>query len=226
MKILTAEEIEAQRYHTLIGGVKGMLAGTVISIAGFKFLPKRYPRFNPAKLPWSIKTAFFITPPTVLTVILAEESSNKFDELTYGTGSESKDYLEEQVRWKNLSFNEKTFETMSNNRYKIITTAWVASMWGSWEFVNRDKIMSTAQKAVQARMYAQFITVALLLGSMMLSVYENKLHPNQQRINEEKRWEKVLQQAAESDLNEAKAPTKTGFASNEDRKGAKIFKYD
>ncbi|EDO18785.1 hypothetical protein Kpol_1028p60 [Vanderwaltozyma polyspora DSM 70294] len=229
MKLLTAEEIEANRYHTLMGGLQGLGAGLLISAVGFKYGPKKFPKFKPSAWPWSMKTALFITPPTLLSAICAEEASNKFDEITYGSGKESKEYLEDQVRWQKLSFKEKCLEGFSNNRYKIITGAWALSMWGSWELVNRDKIMSSAQKAVQARMYAQFITVALLLGSMMLSMYENKLHPNQRQLNEKRRWEKALQQAEiDQQLHEegTEIVRKTGFVSNQDRKNAKIFKYD
>lgn len=225
MKILTAEEIEAHRYHTLAGGLKGAVAGLIISGAIFKFVPMKYPKFNPKNMTYSIKTALFIAAPTFLTAICAEEASTKFDELMYGSGSESSNAIEEHKRWKTLSVSEKLVEGLSNNRYKIITGAWAAALYGSWAFVNKDPIMTRTQKAVQARMYAQFITVALLLASMGLSMYEQKLHPNKQKQNEDRRWEKLLKEAEKEEAAEVERK-KTGFANNEERMNAKIFKYD
>ena len=82
--------------------------------------------------------------------------------------------------------------------------------------------MTKTQKIVQARMYAQTLTVLLLLGSIGLSVYEDKLHPDAQKLERARRWERVLEQAEEE---EAKAK-QAGFRSNEDRVKAKIFKYE
>lgn len=225
MKILTADEIEAHSHHTLVGGAKGCLAGLIVSGMIFKLVPRRYPRLDPKRLTYSIRTALFITPPTFLTAISAELASNEFDEAMYGSGAESRDALEEYRRWKELSLTQKLREGVSNNRYQIIMGAWAASMWGSWHFVNRDKIMTTAQKAVQARMYAQFLTVGLLLASVGLSVYERKHNPDPEQTREDKRWERALRYAEEEQERTSKGITTAGgFASNEDRRNAKIFK--
>ncbi|SCW00346.1 LAFE_0C02168g1_1 [Lachancea fermentati] len=223
MKLLTQEEIEAHHYHTLSGGIKGAVAGLIVSGLLFKFAPARYPKFNPAKMPWSMKTAIFITPPTLLASIAAEESSTSFDNMMYGSGSSSREAIEEHKRWKNLPLSEKITEGLTQNKYKIIVAAWAASMYGSWKFVDRDPIMTKTQKAVQARMYAQTLTVLLLLGSVGLSMYEQKLHPDASKLEKSRRWERALQQAEEE---EARAQQAAGFRSNEDRVKAKIFKYE
>ncbi|SCU87873.1 LAMI_0D07822g1_1 [Lachancea mirantina] len=222
MKILTEEEIETHYHHTLTGGIKGAAAGIIISGLLFKFAPMRFPKFNPAKMPWSMKTAIFITPPTLLMSICAEEASTNFDNMMYGAGSSSVDAIEEHKRWKNLSLQQKVVEGLSNNKYKVIVAAWAASMWGSWKFVDRDPIMTKTQKAVQARMYAQSITVLLLLGSIGLSMYEEKLHPDARKLERAHRWEKILKQAEEEEAR----IEQSGSRSNEDRVKSKIFKYE
>ncbi|CAR21283.1 HIG1 domain-containing protein [Lachancea thermotolerans] len=221
MKILTEEEIEAHHYHTLSGGVKGTVAGLVISGLLFRYAPVKFPKFQPKRMPWSLKTAMFITPPTLLASIGAEEASTSFDNMMYGSGSASRDAIEEHRRWKSLPLSEKLTEGASNHKYKIIVAAWAASMWGSWKFVDRDPIMTKTQKAVQARMYAQGLTVMLLLGSIGLSMYEEKLHPDAKKLDRSKRWERLLERAEEE---EARAQKEAGFRSNEDRVKAKIFK--
>ncbi|SCU89103.1 LADA_0E13696g1_1 [Lachancea dasiensis] len=220
MKILTEEEIEAHRYHTISGGLKGALAGLVVSGLIFKMAPARFPRFQPSKLPWSLRTAIFITPPTLLTSISAEEASSGFERMMYGTGESSRAALEEHRRWKQLPLFEKFIEGASYHKYKIIVAAWAASLYGSWRIVDRDPIMTKTQKAVQARMYAQSVTVALLLGSIGLSMYEEKLRPDARKLEASRRWERALERAEEEEATVAHAGTRT----NEDRIKAKIYK--
>nr|CAI6710655.1 CMF_HP1_G0048280.mRNA.1.CDS.1 [Saccharomyces cerevisiae] len=63
MKILTQDEIEAHRPHTFKGGIERCPCRICNSAIIFKVLPRRYPKFKPSTLTWSIKTALWITPP-------------------------------------------------------------------------------------------------------------------------------------------------------------------
>ncbi|KAH3903571.1 probable Respiratory supercomplex factor 2, mitochondrial [Saccharomycodes ludwigii] len=222
MKILTQEEIEAHRYHTLSGGLQGAIAGLVVSGLIFKLGPRRYPKFNPKNMPWSMKTAIFITPPTLLMSICAEEASNNFDKRMYGGDETHSEAMEEHRRWKNLPIKDKVVEGLNNNKYKIIVGAWAGSLYASWKIIDRDTLMTKAQKAVQARMYAQAISVLLLLASVGLSVYEKKLHPDAVADARKKRWEQALARAEEEDALAQGTMNRT----NEERVKSKIFRYD
>lgn len=76
------------------------------------------------------------------------------------------------------------------NKYKIIVGAWAASLGGSFYLINRDKLMTMSQKIVQARMYAQGLTVIILLATMAVSVSagEQRRLDNEQEAQE---WEKI-----------------------------------
>ncbi|CDR40424.1 CYFA0S05e00408g1_1 [Cyberlindnera fabianii] len=195
MKLLTDEEIDAHWWATAEGGAKGLIAGSLISLGIFKFGARRWPGF-PKNLSYSIRTAIAISPPTVAMTIWAEESSNEFDRQMY-SGAEGKRLLEEYNNWAALPFKQKFLEGVINNKYKIIVGAWAASMYGSWVFVDRDPIMTKAQKIVQARMYAQFLTVGLLLGSIGLSMYDEKHHPEHYKKEKLSDWERILQEEEE-----------------------------
>jgi hypothetical protein len=54
------------------------------------------------------------------------------------------------------------------NRYTIVTASWLASMATALGIVSRDKYLTGAQKLVQARMYAQGLTIAVLLATALL----------------------------------------------------------
>lgn len=53
------------------------------------------------------------------------------------------------------------------NRYSIIFGSWVASMGTAFALVSRSP-MNTAQKLVQARVYAQGLTMAVVIASLAL----------------------------------------------------------
>lgn len=70
-------------------------------------------------------------------------------------------------------------------------------MWGSWVYVNRDPLLTKTQKFVTARMYAQFLTVGLLLASIGLSMYEENLNKKNKKVThkaEDEALEEALSQ--------------------------------
>ncbi|KAH3679091.1 hypothetical protein WICMUC_001287 [Wickerhamomyces mucosus] len=201
MKLLTDEEIEAHSYHTTVGGLKGLTAGLLISGLFFKLGPRRYPNFFKS-LTWSVRTAIFISPPTVLTTIGAEEASNAFDREIYSSEYDSRVKLEEYQKWAKLPFSQKFTTTLIDHKYKFIVGAWAASLYGSWVYVDRDPIMTKTQKIVQARMYAQFLTVGLLLGSIGLSLYDERNHPEKYIDNKKDDWELLLKEEEDRINNE------------------------
>ncbi|KAL8669091.1 MAG: hypothetical protein Q9224_007758, partial [Gallowayella concinna] len=69
------------------------------------------------------------------------------------------------------------------NRYKIVGVSWVASMAAALTIVGRSPYLSTTQKLVQARVYAQGLTVAVLIATAVFEIGD--------RNNEEGRWETV-----------------------------------
>ncbi|GME80859.1 unnamed protein product [Ambrosiozyma monospora] len=190
MKLVSKEEISAQSQAVLAGGVKGLLLGTAFSLGIFALAPHKYPRL--LKMPWSVKTAIFVTPLAFTASVNAELCSSEFDNQMYSSEFTQKKILDEHKRWNSLSFKEKTVETLSDSKYKIITGLWALSLYGSWAYANRDPLMTRAQKLYQARMYAQFITVALLLGSIGLQVYEEKHNLGQKESREDQYLKEFL----------------------------------
>lgn len=180
MKLITEEEKRAHNRSTLFGGIKGLALGTAISIGIYGLAPRYYPRiFN---LPWSIRTAIFVMPPAFAASVNAELNSQEFDYDMYSSEASQKRILNEHRRWEALTPTEKIVEVVSAKKYLIITGLWAASMWGSWVYVNRDHLLTKTQKFVQARMYAQFLTVGLLLGSMGLSMMEEKSNAKHKKV--------------------------------------------
>ena len=69
-------------------------------------------------------------------------------------------------------------------RYKIVGGSWLASMVTAFALVNRNKYLTGAQKLVQARVYAQFLTLGVLVASAAFEISDSK-------NDEGKLWETV-----------------------------------
>ncbi|GMM31950.1 Rcf2 protein [Martiniozyma asiatica (nom. inval.)] len=179
MKVISNEEKSAHSHSVLVGGIKGLILGTAISVGIYAAAPSRFPRL--LKMPWSVRTAVFVIPVAFTASVNAELCSSEFDYMMYSSEASQKRILNEHRRWTSLSTTEKIMESVNNNKYGIIVGLWGASMWGSWVYVNKDKLLTRTQKFVQARMYAQFLTVGLLLASMGLSMYEENIEKEHQK---------------------------------------------
>lgn len=194
MKIIDDEERNAHFNHVLVEGLKGCVVGAGVAallVAGVKRrYPQQYLKYNT-----SVKAAMWAMPTISLGAFFADEGSVKFDEQMYRGDFIERAKREKEEQWAKLSTPDKIFTVANDNKYKIILSAWAGSLWGSWTIVNRDKYMTTAQKAVQARVYAQAITVVLLLGTILLSMHERKLEASRPPPVPE--WKRFLEEQQE-----------------------------
>ncbi len=208
VKILTPEQLEAHNHYLYVHAFKGFTIGCVASLGIYRFVSKRYPAFN--KLPYTLKTFTAIVPPIVGVVTAGEAASIRFDKIVYKSGEYSDEAIKEQLRIKRLPISERLTEYVMANKFTMITGAWAASMWASWEWVNRDKIMTKSQKIVQARMYAQSLTVILVLGSVLLTVYEEERHPEKYGgKTTDNSWKTILEEEEKEEEEAAAALSKS-----------------
>ena len=68
-----------------------------------------------------------------------------------------------------LPLSRRALQLAKENRWGIIGGSWLATMFGSWAVVSRNKYLTGPQKLVQARMYAQGATIAVLLVSGVMA---------------------------------------------------------
>ena len=59
-------------------------------------------------------------------------------------------------------------------RYKIVGASWVVSIIAAFALVNRNKYLTGQQKLVQARVYAQGLTVAVLIATAGFEMNDKK----------------------------------------------------
>lgn len=186
MKIISKEEVRDYTNAIYTGFAKGMAVGAVASLGLWQAIKTRQIYRT---MTATTRTFVFLALPIAFGTTNLEWVSLKFDMDTHKFGEGSEVALEEQRKIDELPLGQKIKYYAGENKYRIITGAWAASMAGSFWWVNRDRYMNKAQKIVQARMYAQSITIALLLGSMLLSV--NTGGKKSEVINPEYTWESI-----------------------------------
>lgn len=173
MKILTKEEEEAHYNATLKGGIFGGLVGLGAGAVGVYAATVRYPAFRSLTLPLR---AFLVTSSgTFAAIISADRSSRNFETARH---PEQK-YMDENERERLAaesakSSTQRMMDWGRRNRYSIVGGSWVASMAIALGLVGRNPYLSGAQKLVQARVYAQGLTVAVLVATAAFEISDQR----------------------------------------------------
>jgi len=182
MKILTKEEEEQHYNATIKGGLLGGFMGLGAGAVGVLAATRRYPGFRSLTVPFRAFLA--ISTGTFSAIIAADRASRAFED----TRNPNRKYtdqnktLEEQYE-ASKPISERARDWGERNRYSIVFGSWVASMGIALGIVQRNPYLSGQQKLVQARVYAQGLTIAVLLASFMLETND--------KVKGKGRWETI-----------------------------------
>lgn len=183
MKLLTKEE-EAEHWNaTVSGGIYGGVLGTLVGSAAVILAQRRYPTFRGLTVPF--RTFLACSTGTFSAIIAADRASRGYEaenqpERNYQPDEQAQ--LRAQIE-ENKPFFQRAKDWGNENRYSIVFGSWVASMGTSWAIVHRNKYLTGAQKLVQARVYAQGLTLAVLLASLAMETNDAR--------KKQGRWETV-----------------------------------
>jgi len=173
MKILTKEEEKAHYNATLKAGTVGGIAGLAVGFGAVYGAGIRYPAFRSLTLPLR---AFLVTSTgTFAAIIAADRGSRGFESDRYASykyQDESAKLREEADKLKTGS--QRITAWARENRYPLVGACWVASIVGSFALVGRNPYLTGPQKLVQARVYAQGLTVAVLVASAAFELQDQK----------------------------------------------------
>jgi len=169
MKILTKEEEDAHYRAVVKDGVIGGVIGLALGTAGVWAASRRWAGFRSLTVPFKV---FLVTSSaTAFSVIRAEQTSIHFGlsqapDRTRGHAHRVEQMMEEidaaKPAWK------RARDWAAEHRYGIVGVSWVASMALALGLVRRNPHLTGKQKLVQSRVYAQGLTVAVLLASFLL----------------------------------------------------------
>jgi hypothetical protein len=159
---------------TLKGGILGGVAGLIVSGGLVVVAHRRYHFFH--QLTPQLK-AFLITSGGTFTGIIAADHSSRAYEAQRNPLDRQYAEREKQRRAEETlgkSWTERAMEFGRKERYKIVGASWLASMATAFAMVNRNKYLTGPQKLVQARVYAQFLTVGVLVASAAFEISDSK----------------------------------------------------
>ncbi|RMZ80455.1 hypothetical protein DV737_g2976, partial [Chaetothyriales sp. CBS 132003] len=183
MKILTKEE-EREHYNaTLKGGFIGLVGGLSLGTAGVYFGSRRIHVLRSLTL--QMKAFLASSAATFGGIIGADHYSHEYERQRNPLDRE---YLEREdarlaAEKSGKTFTQRGLDWARRERYKIVFGSWIASMAAAFAIVNRNKYLTGQQKIVQARVYAQFLTLGVLVASAAFEISDRK--------NAEGRWETI-----------------------------------
>ncbi|KAM0455258.1 hypothetical protein ACHAPV_000550 [Trichoderma viride] len=182
MKVLTKEE-EAAHYNAVVkGGLIGGSLGLAIGASGVIYASRRYPSFRGLTLPF--RTFLVTSTATFGAIVQADRQGIKHQK----EQDPRRLYRDNSQRAQEIMReNETAYERFMNygrdHRYSIVCASWLASLAVAFALVSRAP-MSTPQKIVQARVYAQGLTLAVLIVSAAFEMNDAKSGKG--------RWETVM----------------------------------
>jgi len=173
MKILTKEEEQAHYSAVVKGGLTGGTVGLGLGLAGVALASRRWSAARNLTLQFR---AFLVSSTATFgAIVAAERASIGFakarDPMSTYKDASQRAFAEARAAERAPS---RALDWARDNRYTIVMTSWAASVGLALMLVGRNKYLTTAQKVVQARVYAQGLTLAVLLATGALEVSDAK----------------------------------------------------
>ncbi|KAI8462005.1 hypothetical protein BY996DRAFT_8384577 [Phakopsora pachyrhizi] len=180
MEVLTPAEEQAHYNAVLRGGTIWGATSLAGGLVGASALNRYWAGFRGLTLPLK---AFAVTSVCTFSLIIgADRASRDFedkalsasgigwedDALEHSLGLYDKSHELKRQRYQLMTGRARLLEHFKEYKYQYVLGSWAASMVGSFGFVATQPLPFT-QKLVQARMYAQGLTVAVVLASAALA---------------------------------------------------------
>jgi len=204
MKFATEEELAGHHRATVRGAIEGTLAGLAISVPGSYYLHRRWASYR--KLPIQLKALGVVMIVAPLYAVQAERRGYEFDRSTWtgaGMNELQREEAEENKKWSALGTKDKIRQWATQNQYKVIMGSWAVSMAAAGLLVWRDKHQSPAQKIVQARMWAQGLTIGILIAAGVMT-HAQRQEAAQHRAPVDHSWANMVEEFQHEEREAAK----------------------
>lgn len=121
--------------------------------------------------------AFLVTSAGSFVGIIAADHASRDFETKHNAEKLWYESREERLRaeeMRGMSFTDRALAFARREKYKIVGVTWIASMIGSFVIVGRNPYLSGQQKIVQARVYAQGLTLGVLCASAAFEISDQR----------------------------------------------------
>lgn len=183
MKVISKEEEDAHYSVVVRGGLIGGSLGLAAGLTGVLLASKRYPVIRSLTLPF--RTFLVSSVGTFGAIITAERYSINYQRARdpMNRYMDASQRAAQEMR-RSESNSDRLKEWGRENRYSIVFSSWLASMGVAGAIVSRNKFITASQKLVQARVYAQGLTLLVLIATAALETADAKSGKG--------RWETVM----------------------------------
>lgn len=135
---------------------------------------RRYPAFRQFTLPLK---AFLITSAGTFSGIIAADHASRGYEAARNPADQayaSHERDKRQAELSGMTWTQRAMAWGKEERYKIVGASWLASMITAFTLVGRNPYLTGPQKLVQARVYAQGFTLAVLIASAAFELQDSR----------------------------------------------------
>lgn len=217
---------EAQYNYALKAGAQGLLGGLAGAWGIGWWLNRSYAHVR--NLPFSFKVTCVVVSGLGIGVIAADKAGIHFDQMHYKDQSAvlgRTAVSERDAAWNRLSTFDKSLTWAKDHKMSVVLGSWLGSMGLSWLYI-QSQPLTFAQKLVQARVWAQGLTVASMVGMaalLQIPSEGDKLLHTDKRVDD-RSWEKRLNEQMEQARELPKAPqsSRESIASDKDAILAKL----
>ncbi|KAI5124878.1 hypothetical protein M0805_007308 [Coniferiporia weirii] len=193
MKLLTPQQEQEHQAVVIAGAAKGFFGGLAVAIPTSYLLQRRsqyYRSLTPALKSFGV---ILIAVPAF--VISAERASLAYEKTQWDdVGKAELDTVEsrERARWASMSMRDKAADFAMHHQYSLISGSWAASMLGAYSWISRDKMATTFQKVTQTRVWAQGLTLGIIISAALLT------HGRERKRHVDHSWRDMLDREEEA----------------------------
>ncbi|KAK7206341.1 hypothetical protein BZA70DRAFT_132531 [Myxozyma melibiosi] len=168
-KFNAEQRLDYERRMKIAGAVKGLVGGAALGLGANLFAKKKFPLAF--KSP-TIRVALLVIPTVGLAKVGMEQEYHHAMLRERGVYQiqEKEKALTTGVDYHQLSTTGRILAFSKENKLSLLLSAWAGSMGLAWYMISRDKLLTGSQKIVQARMYAQFLALGLIVATAAVSI--------------------------------------------------------
>ncbi|KAI9362613.1 hypothetical protein BD770DRAFT_381403 [Pilaira anomala] len=170
-KLLSEQQEKRSEEIFYQSGLKGAVIGLGLGLAATALTARKSADFRALSRPYKAILAASTTAAGFL--FASDRAVSKYENETLGYTDEDmlRELRSNRVPDEHLSTFDRSLRYLNDNRWSFIGISWAASMVGALGYSFSNKYLTTQQKVVQARMYAQAVTIAVLMASATVSMY-------------------------------------------------------
>ncbi|KAI6166217.1 hypothetical protein EDD17DRAFT_43717 [Pisolithus thermaeus] len=174
------------------GAIEGTVMGTAATLPSLYILHRQWPYFRSLPLQVKALAAIIIILPT--TAIRAEHRMIDY-ERSHWDGADKyaveRRAHEERLRWGSLSVKDKFADWTARHQLSFVVGSWALAMAISGAIIMRDPHLPVRHKVVQARVWAQGLTLGVIIATGALT-HSQRAKAAQMRKHGDHSWEDVV----------------------------------